>query len=44
MLEITFSNHAKERLAERGITKEQVAEALTPPTRITSGKGDRMVK
>jgi hypothetical protein len=42
-LNIRFSLHAEQRLAERHITKEQVIEALTPPTNITPGKSGRLV-
>jgi hypothetical protein len=42
-LKITFSAHAEQRMAERHITKKQVIEALTPPTNITPGKGERLV-
>lgn len=43
MLHIRFSKHAEQRMTERNITKAQVIEALTPPTKIKSGKGDKFI-
>ena len=43
MQRIRFSRHAEERMAERHITKAQIIQALTPPTAITPGKGERLV-
>lgn len=42
-MQIKFSKHAEQRMTERNITKGQVIEALTPPTKITSGKGEKFV-
>jgi len=43
VLAIKFSRHFEQRMVGREITKQQVIEALTPPTKITSGKGEKFV-
>lgn len=37
-VQIKYSKHSLERMSERNITEEQVIKALTPPTKIKSGK------
>lgn len=43
MLDIKFSKHAELRMTERNISKTKVIEALTPPTKIKSGKGEKFI-
>lgn len=43
MLEIEFSKHAQARMLERNIPENEIIEALTLPTQIKSGKGEKFI-
>ena len=43
MLRIEITRHAAERMVERNMSEAEVRQALTPPTTITQGKGEKLV-
>lgn len=43
MLDVELSYHAKQRMIERDISQLQILQALTPPTDIKPGKGEKFI-